>query len=133
MPRQWSDDLYCYTEGQVKHTDIAALDPEGRWFECKFCTNPRNAKGRFTCKLFGSSEIIGDRGHITTTTHKEKKAQHGAGAACMALLQAGGEGVQPAGEPQQGPAPALVLGVLCESNAARFTFSQHHRTNLCDK
>jgi len=50
MPTQWSADLYDYDLEKITHPDIKALDlEEGERFECKCCSNPKVADGKFSC------------------------------------------------------------------------------------
>lgn len=76
MPQVWPEEVYDYLTTAPRHPDIADLDlEEGKWFQCKYCKNPRDVNGKFNCRTaFSAEQIMGKRGHVESNLHKEKKA-----------------------------------------------------------
>ena len=75
MPLSWSDTLYNYTSKTILQNEIDALDVEGgKWFQCKFCKNPKDPEGKFWGRTaFSEEAITGKQGHLNTKTHREKR------------------------------------------------------------
>ena len=75
MPKQWPEEIFNSSTQLIAHADIESLDlEEGKWFKCKLCSNSRNKDNKFVCRPFAASEITGQRGHMETKSHTDKKA-----------------------------------------------------------
>ena len=60
MPSRWPAEVFDYDGNKVAHDDFHSVDLEkGKWFKCKFCTNPLNAENKFTCRPFAAQELLG--------------------------------------------------------------------------
>ena len=47
-----------------------------RWFKCRYCRNPKDDEGRFSCRTaFSSEQICGRAGHCGLKTHADKRQQ----------------------------------------------------------